>query len=155
MQDRIGVLFVCLGNICRSPMAEGLFAHKVRERGLTDRFRVESAGTAAYHEGERPDSRTLEVLRRNGIRLDSRARQVRRDDFEQFDWILAMDRSNLGNLRRICPEAYAHRLHLTLEPTGGADVPDPYYGGPGGFDHNFAQLDEALEIWLDRMATTP
>lgn len=151
MSDRIGVLFVCLGNICRSPMAEGLFAHRVRERGLQARFRVESAGTAAYHEGERPDSRTLDVLRKNGIALNSRARQVRAEDFDEFDWILAMDASNLSNLRRICPDRHLDKVHRVLDLVGGGDVADPYYGGPDGFDRNFAQLDEALAVWLDRI----
>lgn len=151
MSDRIGVLFVCLGNICRSPMAEGLFVHLVAQRGLGDRFHIESAGTAAYHVGESPDRRTLAVLRKNGISLDSRARQVRGDDFHEFDWILAMDDSNLANLRRVCPDHLTHKLHKTLEPIGGADVADPYYGGPSGFDDNFAELDRALGLWLDRM----
>ena len=151
MSDRVGVLFVCLGNICRSPMAEGLFLHLVAQRGLSDRFRIESAGTAAYHVGERPDRRTLAVLRKNGISLNSLARQVRADDFHTFDWILAMDASNLSNLRQICPDHLTHKLHKTLEPLGGADVQDPYYGGPDGFDRNFAELEEALAIWLDRM----
>ncbi len=145
------VLFVCLGNICRSPMAEGLFLHLVRKQGRQDAFHVESAGTAGYHVGEAPDPRTLDVLRRNGIQLGSRAQQVADADFGRFDWIFAMDDANLADLRRRCPTAYRDRLHKVLEPLGGDDVADPYYGGPDGFDVNFAQLEEALTAWLDRM----
>ena len=144
------VLFVCLGNICRSPMAEGLLQHLVRERGLADRYRIESAGTAAYHVGELPDRRTLAVLRAHGISLHSRSRQVRDSDFDEFDWILAMDQSNYRNLMRICPDHRVERVHKTLEPLGGGDVQDPYYGGPSGFDDNYAELEEALGAWLDR-----
>lgn len=151
MSRPIGVLFVCLGNICRSPMAEGLFLHRIRQRGLAERFRVESAGTAAYHVGEPPDRRTLAVLRKHGIGLDSRARQVDAGDFDRFDYVLAMDASNLRNLRSVCPDDRRDRLHLCLEPVGGGDVPDPYYGGPSGFDDNFEMLSRALDGWLDRM----
>ncbi len=149
--ERIGVLFVCLGNICRSPMAEGVFGHLAAERGVAHRFRVDSAGTAAYHVGEPPDRRTLAVLRRHGIALRSVARQVRADDFEDFAWILAMDRSNRDHLLRIAPDHLAHKVHLALDPVGGGDVTDPYYGGPEGFERNFAQLSEALDAWIDRM----
>ena len=144
------VLFVCLGNICRSPMAEGLLQHLVRTRGLGERYRVDSAGTAAYHEGEAPDRRTLAVLRKHGIGLHSRARQVRREDFDEYDWILAMDQSNYRNLMRVCPDHRTDRVHKTLDPVGGGDVQDPYYGGPSGFDDNFAELERALNAWLDR-----
>ena len=132
-------------------MAEGLFRHKLARRGLADRFRVESAGTAAYHEGEPPDRRTLAVLRKHGIALNSLARKVRADDFHAFDWILAMDSSNLSDLRRSCPDHLSHKLHRTLDSVDGGDVGDPYYGGPAGFDRNFAELDQALDAWLDRM----
>lgn len=146
------VLFVCLGNICRSPMAHGIFAHEVRQRGLDDRFEVDSAGTAAYHEGEDPDPRTRQVLAAHGIPLRHAARAVRDSDFERFDLVLAMDRSNLQRLRARCPEAHAHKIHLMLEPVGGGEVADPYYGGPDGFDVNFRELTEASGAWLDRLA---
>ena len=151
MPERTSVLFVCLGNICRSPMAEGLFTDLVRREGLADRFRIESAGTGSWHADERADPRTLEVLAKHGIQLDSRARQVQDEDFERFEWILAMDRSNLENLRSRCPTDFRSRLYLTLEPLGGGDVPDPYWGGPSGFDDNFALLTRALEAWLERL----
>ena len=136
------ILFVCLGNICRSPMAEGLARKMAAERGLT--LTVDSAGTAAYHAGERPDPRTREVLAEAGASFDGRARQVSRDDFEQFHLILAMDRSNLENLKKLCPPSQVHKLHLALELVGGGEVPDSYYGGTDGFESNRTMLVEAL-----------
>ena len=133
-------------------MAEGIFTALVRAEGLEHAFEIASAGTASYHAGELPDRRTLEVLSRHGIHLDSRSRQVEPRDFEIFDYILAMDRSNLDTLRRRCPPEHRSRLHLTLAPTTGGDVPDPYYGGPQGFDLNYRQLKDALEVWLERMS---
>ncbi len=137
------VLFVCLGNICRSPMADAIARHRYPH------LRVESAGTGAYHEGEAADPRTLEVLQRNGIPYDGRARKLRPVDFEDFDLVLAMDISNLMNLRRICPQALQHKVHLVLEPLGAdREVDDPYYGGKDGFDIAFRELDEAIGHWL-------
>lgn len=143
------VLFVCLGNICRSPMAEGILRKKLKERGLTEAFVVDSAGTAGYHAGGPADPRTLEVLRRQGALCDMTARQVRPDDFSTFDWILAMDRSNLVDLKAIARGGARATISLALEPTSHGDVPDPYYGGPGGFDRVYAMLDEAIDAWLD------
>jgi len=143
------VLFVCLGNICRSPMAEGIARKMAGDRGLD--LRIDSAGTAAYHIGEHPDPRTAEVLSRHGAPFEGRARQVSAVDFESFDLILAMDESNLAGLRGHCPEPYQHKLHRVLESVGGEDVADPYYGGRDGFEHNYAQLEEAIGAWLDRM----
>ena len=137
------VLFVCLGNICRSPMADAIARHRYPH--LT----VDSAGTGAYHVGEPADPRTLAVLRRHGIPYQGRARQVRRADFEDFELILAMDRSNQRDLLRIAPASRAHQVRLVLEPLGeGREVGDPYYGGPGGFDRAFEELDEAIGRWL-------
>lgn len=144
------ILFVCLGNICRSPMAEGLARKMAAERGLT--LLVDSAGTAAYHAGERPDPRTRQVLAEVGATFDGRARQVRREDFEQFDLIIAMDLANLENLKKLCPPSQVHKLHLALEPIGGGEVPDPYYGGADGFESNREMLVEALESWLEKAA---
>jgi len=152
MAPTTSVLFVCLGNICRSPMAEGIFSQLVADRGVADQFDVESAGTASYHAGSRPDRRTLEVLERHGIHLESRSRQVADIDFDRFDYILAMDRDNLENLQHRCPSEHRHKLHMALSTTTGGDVPDPYYGGPQGFDHNYAQLTAALGAWLERMS---
>jgi protein-tyrosine-phosphatase len=145
------VLFVCLGNICRSPMAHGIFAHEVRRRGLQERFAVDSAGTAAYHAGEDPDPRTQAVLRRHGIALRHASRKVRDDDFERFDLILAMDRANHRDLLARCPAAHRPKVRMMLEPLGGGEVGDPYYGGPEGFDVNFRELTEASRAWLDEL----
>ena len=150
MSRPVRVLFVCLGNICRSPMAEGLLLLELQRRGVEGRFEVESAGTAAYHVGELADRRTRALLERRGLKLRSRARQVCAEDFAHFDAILAMDSSNLRDLEARCPSRYRAKLHRVLEPIGGGDVPDPYYGGPDGFDLNAAQLDAALTQWLER-----
>lgn len=148
--EPIRVLFVCLGNICRSPMAEGVLRSKLQERGVEADFHVESAGTGAWHVGEAPDPRTIQVLQAHGAPIPGPAQQVQGADFERFDHILAMDRSNLRRLQGACPTKHAHKLGLMLEPTSGAEVPDPYYGGDGGFDAVYDMLDEALDRWIPR-----
>lgn len=150
--QRISVLFVCLGNICRSPMAEALFAALAESRGLGDRFHVDSAGTASYHTGARPHPRTVEVLRRHGIEATSVARTVTPEDFDRFDLVLAMDAQNLRDLRRVAPASSRARMHLVLEPVGGGDVPDPYGGETDDYLRTFDLLKPALEVWLDRLA---
>lgn len=150
MSAPIRVLFVCLGNICRSPLAHALLVHRVRERGLTDRFEVDSAGTGAYHVGEPPDPRTRAVLAKYGVASLGTERQVTRADFEQFDHLLAMDRANLASLQAIAPQSLAARAKLVLEPTTGGEVPDPYYGGDEGFDRVYQLLDDALRAWIER-----
>lgn len=136
------VCFVCLGNICRSPTAEGVFRHLVTEGGHEGAFEIDSAGTAAYHAGERPDRRSAATARRRGVSLTGSARQFREDDFSRFDYVVAMDRSNRDALRRLAPDDSA-RDKITLlrdhDPDAPADaeVPDPYYGGPEGFDRVF------------------
>ncbi len=144
------VLFVCLGNICRSPMAEGIARKMARERGLD--VRIDSAGTAAYHQGERADPRTRAKLDEHDAGFDGRARQVVTTDFEEFDLILAMDSSNLENLRNLCPDEHRYKVHKVLEPLGGGDVADPYYGGTEGFETNYRQLVEAVGAWLDELS---
>ncbi len=152
-----GVLFVCLGNICRSPLAEGIFRHLVRERGLGERFRIDSAGTGAWHVGEGPDPRSREVAARNGIDLDGqRARQVRPGDLAEFDYVVAMDRDNVRDLERLANPETARATLLLLrdhdpEP-GDGDVPDPYYGGPRGFDTVFDMIRRSAEALLDDIA---
>jgi protein-tyrosine phosphatase len=134
----INVCFVCLGNICRSPTAEGVLLSLVQARGLQDRIAVESAGTAAYHLGERPDRRALQHARQRGIELPSRAQQFQSGDFERFDYVLAMDTSNLEHLRRLARKEQAGKLQLLLDfhpdSPPGSSVPDPYYGGAEGFE---------------------
>ncbi len=133
----IRVLFVCLGNICRSPAAEAAFRHIVDEEGLSDAFEIDSAGTGAWHTGEEADPRMREAGRRRGMNVRSIARQVTADDFERFDHILAMDGSNLRALMGLAPAKSRSnfRLFRNLDPEGaGRDVPDPYYGAARGFD---------------------
>ena len=146
------MLFVCLGNICRSPLAEGVFRHLARDRGVGNRFDIDSAGTGAWHAGEPPDRRSAAVAAANGIALEGTARKVRPDDFERFDYILAMDGENLRDLKQLSertPGSAELRLLRDYDPEGGEDVPDPYYGGPGGFDTVYAMVRRSCEALLD------
>jgi protein-tyrosine phosphatase len=148
MAKEISVLFVCLGNICRSPLAEGVFRHLLDQEGLSDRFRVDSAGTDSWHVGESPDVRSVRTASAHGIRLGGHARQTRPEDFRRFDYIVAMDRSNLAELQRyrdgVGGEASLYLLR-EFDPEGGpgAEVPDPYYGGPTGFEDVFAMVERS------------
>jgi protein-tyrosine phosphatase len=130
------VLFVCLGNICRSPTAEGVFRVLVADAGLADDFVIDSAGTGDWHVGEAPDRRMQQAATARGYPLSGAARQVRAADFARFDHILAMDRSNLRDLVHLAPAEHLSKIRLLrqYDPLGGGDVPDPYYGGPEGFD---------------------
>ena len=144
------VLFVCLGNICRSPTADGVFKALVEERGLTDQIAVDSAGTAAYHIGNPPDSRSADAAQKRGYDLSPlRARQVIATDFEQFDYILAMDNENLANLQAMRPNNATAYLGLFLDfaTVSEDEVPDPYYGGDQGFEH-VLDLVESASIGL-------
>ncbi len=131
------LLFVCLGNICRSPTAEGVMRHLLAARGLSDRVGVDSAGTGAWHAGQPPDARATRAAARRGIPLSGQARQVRSEDFERFDLVLAMDRDNQRELLRLAGESSRHKVRLLrdFQPGGaGQEVPDPYYGGEAGFE---------------------
>ena len=133
----ISVLFVCLGNICRSPSAEGVFKKLVQEAGLAEQIVIDSAGTGNYHVGEPPDPRACETAARRGYDLTAlRARQVSRQDFAKFDYILAMDDENLRALRQLCAPEHAHKVRLLTEFCSGdaCAVPDPYVGGSHGFE---------------------
>lgn len=135
----IRVLFVCLGNICRSPMAEGIFRHLLARAGLDGRVQVESAGTGSWHVGEHPDPRTLDTLERRGIRLPGkRARQIRPEELSGYDYVVAMDRANLRRLRQMGAEQA--RLLLDFAGREGEDVPDPYY--EGGFERVYELVEE-------------
>jgi protein-tyrosine phosphatase len=141
------VLFVCTGNICRSPIADGVMRRLASEAGLQDSVRVDSAGTHDYHVGEPPDARAREHARRRGYDLSGlRARQVAMEDFDFFDLILAMDRGHLEILRRIAPPQHLHKLRLFMEFAGDLEtdeVPDPYYGGPAGFERVLDMVEVA------------
>ena len=144
----IKILFVCLGNICRSPTAEGVFLRHVEEAGLQDRIVVDSAGTGDYHIGEPPDPRAREAALRRGYDLTAlRARQVSKADFVEFDYVLAMDEQNLSALARWCPMEHVHKLRLFTEfcSTGACPVPDPYAGGPQGFEVVLDMVEDSAQ----------
>ncbi|WP_028112298.1 low molecular weight protein-tyrosine-phosphatase [Ferrimonas kyonanensis] len=141
------MLFVCMGNICRSPTAEAVFRHRFEAAGL--RIELDSAGTLAYHAGETPDARSAAAGRQRGYDFSGiRARQVRDEDFEHYDLILAADRSNMSDLRQRCPSHLTHKLAMIID---GAEVPDPYYGGSDGFERVLDLLEGAADNWLLRL----
>lgn len=153
---RVSVLFVCMGNICRSPTAEGVFRHVLEEAGLADEVRVDSAGTHAYHVGEPPDRRSQAAAERRGISLaEIRARKVSESDFSEFDYVIAMDRLNLHTLAEIAADNQQNRLSLFLDYASGADeeVPDPYYGGATGFERVLDLVEEASRGLLETLRT--
>jgi protein-tyrosine phosphatase len=150
------ILFVCLGNICRSPMAEGVFRRLVEEEGLADHFEIDSAGLGAWHLGQAPDDRAQAAARARGIDISGQsARQAQPDDFDRFDLLLVMDRTNLAELKRVAPaEARAKiRPFLDFAPNAGTkDVPDPFYGGTEGFDHALDLIEAAARGLLAELA---
>lgn len=154
----ISVCFVCLGNICRSPTAEGVFRRKVKDRGWEHLVAVDSAGTAAYHEGEQADRRSRAVAHRRGYDLDSIARQFKKEDLDRFDYVLAMDAQNLVDLQRLVVQGHNPKARLALlrdfDPSApqGSSVPDPYYGGARGFDEVLEQCERACDGLLDHLA---
>ena len=147
MRKSIKVLFVCLGNICRSPTAHGVFQHMIEQEGLSRLVEVDSAGTHAYHIQEPPDRRAQQAAMKRGIDLSPlRARRAFANDFDAFDYVLAMDRENLSSLEQICPEGLEYKLGLFLDYAPDlniSEVPDPYYGGPAGFDRVLDLIEEA------------
>ena len=135
--DEVSVCFVCLGNICRSPTAEGVFRALVDAEGMTDAIHIDSAGTGAWHAGEPADARARAAAGRRGVQLTSRARQVEREDFDRLDLLVAMDHANVADLRAQAPESLAEKIVLFrgFDPAAtGREVPDPYYGGEDGFE---------------------
>ena len=149
------ILFVCMGNICRSPTAEGVFRHLLSERHADLAVEIDSAGTHDYHVGNPPDARSIAAARRRGIDLSGlRARSVQPQDFEWFDLILAMDEQNLEELRRRADPAQVHRLRLMMDyapDAGRRAVPDPYYGGPQGFEEVLDLLEMAAQGLLQEL----
>ena len=145
------VLFVCLGNICRSPAAEGVLLHQIQQQGLADRFVVDSAGTGGWHVGRRADERMRAAAARRGISLNSRARQIALADLHSFDHILTMDADNLAAVQALAHEAGRSQVQARIEPitrycrtyASSCEVPDPYYGGAQGFEHVLDLLDDA------------
>jgi protein-tyrosine phosphatase len=152
----IGVLFVCTGNICRSPTAEAVFRRMVEEAGLAQRFTIASAGTHVwYHEGEPADNRAQAAARRRGYDLSAiRARLLQKADFTRFDWFIAMDEGHYQILRREASQTQRHRVRLMREfaqSQPGRDIPDPYLGSADGFEHALDLIEEASRGLLDRL----
>lgn len=151
----ISILFVCMGNICRSPTAEGVFRNKVLDAGLENKIHIDSAGTIAYHVGHPPDPRAQQAALKRGFDLSSQqARKVTSSDFEAFDFVIAMDSDNYYELEVICPPGYEDRLHMFLkfaQNSNEIDVPDPYYGGGRGFETVLDLIEDASEGLLKHL----
>ena len=152
-KENVSVLFVCMGNICRSPTAEGVFRYLVQQEGHDDWITTDSAGTHAYHIGEQPDRRAQQTALGRGINLsDLRARKAIKNDFHEFDYILAMDDDNYQILESLCPSGLEDKLSLFLDFSkeySETQVPDPYYGGDQGFEHVFDLVDSASHGLLE------
>lgn len=144
----VNVLFICMGNICRSPTAEGVFRDKVKQENLDEKISIDSAGTHAYHVGNPPDERAQQAALKRNIDLSmQRARRVDSSDFSAFDYIIAMDKSNKEDLLSICPTGYEDRVHLFLDFANSeeSEVPDPYYGQGRGFEIVLNLVEDASE----------
>ena len=156
--EKIKVLFVCMGNICRSPTAEGVFAKLLKERNLEEHFVIDSAGTHAYHVGEVPDLRAQQAALERDIKLSHlRARKVIMEDFEDFDFLLAMDDENYAALMNACPEEYKDKISYFLDYAPQLDareVPDPYYGGKYGFERVLDMIEAASAGFLNTLQKT-
>ena len=155
LKNRTAVLFVCMGNICRSPTAEGVFRVLAERAGWARRLRIDSAGTHDYHVGEPPDPRAIASAERRGYDIRKlRARQIAPRDFSRFDWILAMDQGNLRRLKELQPKDFGGEIGLLLDVApivGLRDVPDPYYGGPDAFERMLDLVEPAAEALLARL----
>lgn len=154
----VKVLFVCMGNICRSPTAHGVFQKLVIDKGLVSEIFVDSAGTHAFHVSEAPDRRAQQTAAKRGVDLSTQsARRVTSEDFEEFDYVLAMDSDNYRHLEAICPEGKQQKLKLFMEYAphlGELEVPDPYYGGINGFERVFDMVETAAHGLLKEIRRT-
>lgn len=151
----IKVLFVCLGNICRSPLAEAIFNHKLKHRNWTQLFEVDSCGTGDYHIGDQPDKRTVKVSRKNGVEIAHACRQLTPDDLDYFDYIMAMDKSNYFNILRLSTTDQSNKKVKLMRDFDiehpGAEVPDPYFGSEKEFQEVFNILDRSLDEFLSHL----
>lgn len=148
------VLFVCLGNICRSPAAEGVFLHLVNQRSLAAQFLIDSAGTSGYHQGEPADKRMREHALKRGYDLTSKSRQIQKEDIVVFDHIIVMDDKNLKNVQAMADAEYQHKIEKLTDYSKKFDidhVPDPYFGGPKGFEHVLDIVEDACANLLDKL----
>lgn len=146
------ICFVCMGNICRSPIAENVFRHKVKQRGLEDRFQIDSAGTGGWHVGQPPDARARNVVVSRGLPVTGTARQITTDDFDRFHLLICMDEDNQSHLLGMGAPKSKVRLLLECDPNATRrDVPDPYYGGADGFETVFDLVDSACDALLDEL----
>ncbi|MDN4503281.1 low molecular weight protein-tyrosine-phosphatase [Alteromonadaceae bacterium BrNp21-10] len=146
------ILFVCMGNICRSPTAEAVFRHKALEHGLD--LRIDSAGTQGFHKNAKPDVRSVAAGTARGYNFDGlKARRIAPSDFESFDLVVAMDNSNLSDLRDICPMDMQHKIQLFMSfcESSEVEVPDPYYGGAKGFDYVLDLVEQAADGLIENM----
>ncbi|HJK90588.1 MAG TPA: low molecular weight protein-tyrosine-phosphatase [Polyangiaceae bacterium LLY-WYZ-15_(1-7)] len=153
---KVSICFVCLGNICRSPTAEGVMRHLLAEEGLSELIALDSAGTGGWHVGEKPDPRARAAAARRGITVDGAGRQFQRGDFARFDYVVAMDGSNLRNLRKLASrDEHEEKLSLLRDHDPGspadAEVPDPYYGGEGGFETVLDIVEAGCRGLLERV----
>ncbi|MBE0494023.1 MAG: low molecular weight phosphotyrosine protein phosphatase [Thiomicrospira sp.] len=152
MKQKVSVLFVCMGNICRSPTAHAVFRKLVRDEGLEDWIIIDSAGTHAYHVGNPPDDRSMQTAANRGVQMDDlRARKVDFSDLIEFDYVLTMDADNYENLMKMAPTDLQSKVRLFMEfaPDVGLDyVPDPYYGGADGFENVFDMVEAASRCLL-------
>jgi protein-tyrosine phosphatase len=157
--QNVSVLFVCLGNICRSPLAEAIFRDVVEEAGLARQFPIDSAGTSGYHDGEPPDRRTAAVAARRGVKVTGASRQITGTDVDSFDYLIVMDEDNLRKVRRLAERARSTpevRLLREFDPEadGELDVPDPYFGGPDGFELVHDLVERSARGLLDHIRET-
>jgi protein-tyrosine phosphatase len=157
--DPIRILFVCTGNICRSPLAEGIFRHLVKQANVEDRFEIDSAGTSGYHAGDPPDARSAATARARGIELTGASRQLKARDLRTFDYVVVMDEDNYSNVLALANRSgETPRIHYLREWDSqgrGAGVPDPYYGGSNGFEDVHDIVERSCANLLDHLLGSP